>query len=209
MSDGGRFTFEKTADGKYQQYQYSGSSKYGQTKNKVGKPITASEKTIIDKGFEFNKKMNHGFEPVEDGHLWFFNFAAFLGLPGNNPLEEIEEFKKFLTFIKDTSIKNLPEKVTLQIYKIFDESGIELLTENKELKTKLNADMNQKIDASPVLTSWKNNQISAIKNTEPHLSTLWSNALTTCLMDVDEVNLWVNARPKNSKKSFTKKNRLF
>lgn len=58
MSDGGRFTFEKTADGKYQQYQYSGSSKYGQTKNKVGKPITASEKTIIDKGFEFNKKMN-------------------------------------------------------------------------------------------------------------------------------------------------------
>lgn len=58
MSDGGRFTFEKTADGKYQQYQYSGSSKYGQTKNKIGKPITASEKTIIDKGFEFNKKMN-------------------------------------------------------------------------------------------------------------------------------------------------------
>ena len=82
-----------------------------------------------------------------------------------------------------------------------------LLTENKELKTKLNADMNQKIDASPVLTSWKNNQISAIKNTEPHLSTLWSNALTTCLMDVDEVNLWVNARPKNSKKFFTKKNK--
>lgn len=168
--------------------------------------------TLIFNDPEFNKKMNHGFELVEDGHLWFFNFAAFLGLPGNNPLEEIEEFKKFLTFIKDTSMKNLPEKVTLQIYRMFDESGIELLTENKELKTKLNADMNQKIDASPLLTAWKNNQISAIKNTEPHLSTLLSNALTTCLMDMDEIKLCVDAYSKKHKLTMHqqyKKNRLF
>ncbi len=106
-------------------------------------------------------------------------------------------------------MKNLPEKVTLQIYRIFDESGIELLTDNKELQTKINQDMNQKIDSSSVLTAWKNNQISAIKHTEPHLSTLWSNALTTCLMDVDEVKLWVDARSKNSKQPFNNKNRPF
>lgn len=57
LFNGTRFTFEKTSDGKYQQYRYSGSSKYGKTKNKVGTPITSSEKTIIDSGFEFNKKM--------------------------------------------------------------------------------------------------------------------------------------------------------
>ncbi len=168
--------------------------------------------TLTFNDSELNKKMNHSFDPVEGGHWWFFNFASFLGLPGNNPLEEIKEFKSFLTSIKDVSMANITERITLQIYRVFDEAGVELLSDNKELQTKINQDMNQKIDDSPVLTAWKNNQISAIKNTEPHLSTLWSNALTTCLMEPDEIKLWINSRPKNTTISMNnkiRKNRKF
>lgn len=54
---GQRWTFEKTADGKYQQVKHQQSTQGNWSKTKVGQPITASEKTILERGNNYNKKM--------------------------------------------------------------------------------------------------------------------------------------------------------
>ena len=57
FADGQRWTFEKTADGKYQQVKHQQSTQGNWSKTKVGQPITSSEKNILERGNDFNKKM--------------------------------------------------------------------------------------------------------------------------------------------------------
>jgi hypothetical protein len=145
----------------------------------------------------------------EDGEKFTaMRLAPFLGLPGNEDFKaELDELKELLTWLKDKGL----ETPTNQLRMILDSFGerettFELMGKNKELTAKIQEEMFEKINQSPILTQWLENQKEGIVNTKGELHDLLASFPTVELMNPEEQDKYLAAQPpiKNLQKKINR-----
>lgn len=132
----------------------------------------------------------------EDGNKFTaIQLAPFLGLPGDDSKSELEELKTFLTWLKDKGL----ETPTNQLRIILDSFGeretvFKLTGKNKELTDAIQEEMFEKINKSPILTQWLENQKEGIVNTKGELHDLLASFPTVELMSQEEQEKYLAAQ---------------
>lgn len=135
---------------------------------------------------ELVEKMN--MEVIEDNghHFVIFNLAPFLGLPGNEPLKELQELKELLTWVKDEALKNPTHKVKLVLDRWHGTTNFKIVSNSKDLEKKLQEELSEKINQSETLTQWVENQKSGFKKIERRCKDLFIGMDSLSLMNMKE-----------------------
>lgn len=162
--------------------------------------------------FSFSQNIIHlkdkiDYQVVEDEGNQFlvYNLAAFLGLPSINPVEELNELKEFLIYIKDKCVEYNPrENSIIGLSRFEDEFGtmktqFGVFIANQSLQSSLNQDILEKIEQSEVLSQWIENQKEGIVNTHTHLDNLYANFSVMSLMNENEKKPIVEQSKKTQK----------
>lgn len=110
-----------------------------------------------------------------NAHFVCFNLAPFLGLPSENPVEQLAQLKNLLVWLKDETVNNPKETIKLCLSRDNKEATFDIYCSDKTLETTLNQQFNEKINNSPALTMWRENQKLGFMHTEPQCKYLSSS----------------------------------
>lgn len=110
----------------------------------------------------------------------FVDANMMFGLPCENRIEELKEFRDFFVKIKEKSLE-VENNVILQISRGFGQTRIS--SNDKEMEMYVN----DLIKDSVVLSAWLENSKKGIENTEVHLDNLYGNFEVSLLYNNDEL----------------------
>lgn len=119
-------------------------------------------------------------------HYLLFNMAAFLGLPADNPQSELLELKELLVWLKDESLKHPQYKVKLALSRDDTNTEIKISSSSSVLQQQLQNQLDNTINASPVLQAWAKNQKESFLLTEKHCSSLFASMDCSSLLNMSE-----------------------
>jgi hypothetical protein len=128
--------------------------------------------------------------------------APFLGLPGSKDFKtELNDLKEFLAWVKEKSFETPTNDLKIILSAVDKEANLSLSGKNKELTAQLEKEMFEKINNSPNLTKWLENQKEGIINAKGKLFDLTARFHSTELMNLAERTEFYKLRDPEKKEN--------
>jgi hypothetical protein len=147
---------------------------------------------------ELVEKMDLQIVKQNDTAFVVFKLAPFLGLPGHNSRKELKELETLLTWISDQTINNPQDTIKINLSRNKKEVDFNISSTSQDLQERLQKEFSEKIESSPVLSSWSNNQKQGFKLVEKRLSILWYGMDTLTLLGLDDRKKVIEERQENN-----------
>jgi hypothetical protein len=129
------------------------------------------------------------FEVIEEDGKKFtvMRLAPFLGLPGNKDFKsELNDLKDLLAWFKEKALETPSNNLKIILDAFGETAKLSLYGRNKELTAQLEKEMFEKIEKSPNLTQWVENQKEGILSAKGRLHDLTARFTADELMNLEE-----------------------